>query len=126
MRPSPESGSTPIHPMVRPPRSTLRPRAIANWKRSPSLFKKSRWRTRRPRRWRVTIGVTEGWSAGMTAKNEPAAAAEERTQRFRFRVVAPDGRELVSDVVAVRFPLSPQPDPASQAGAAKAAEAPPA
>jgi type VI secretion system secreted protein Hcp len=44
----------------------------------------------------------------MTAKKEPAGAAEERTQRFRFRVVAPDGRELVSDVVEVRFPLSAQ------------------
>src|ERR1700693_581 len=31
-------------------------------------------------------------------------APGERVQRFRFRVVAPDGRELVSDIAQVRFP----------------------
>jgi len=62
----------------------------------------------------------------MTTKKEPTVAAEERTQRFRFRVVAPDGRELLSDVVAVRFPLSRQPDSTSQADAARGAEAAPA
>src|SRR5262245_52407649 len=61
----------------------------------------------------------------MTDKTQPAPASEERIQRFRFRVVAPDGRELLSDVVAVHFPVSPPPEPASQ-GAARGAEAPPA
>lgn len=50
----------------------------------------------------------------MTDTNSPAPAAGERIQRFRFRVVAPDGRELVSDVVAVRFPLPPASAPAPQ------------
>jgi type VI secretion system secreted protein Hcp len=58
----------------------------------------------------------------MTTKKEPAAAAEERTQRFRFRVVAPDGRELVSDVVEVRFPLSPPAAATSPSQPAKGAE----
>jgi type VI secretion system secreted protein Hcp len=52
-----------------------------------------------------------------------APAESERIQRFRFRVVAADGRELVSDVVAVRLPpptLQSQPVPAP----AKSAEAP--
>jgi type VI secretion system secreted protein Hcp len=40
-------------------------------------------------------------------------------QRFRFRVVAPDGRELVSDVVQVQFPAAPKP-----AAVAARAEAP--
>jgi type VI secretion system secreted protein Hcp len=31
----------------------------------------------------------------------------EKVQRFRFRVVAPDGRELLSDVAHVRFPSPP-------------------
>ncbi len=31
-------------------------------------------------------------------------APAERVQRFRFRVVAPDGRELVSDMVQVHYP----------------------
>lgn len=34
----------------------------------------------------------------------------ERVQRFRFRVVAPDGRELVSDVAQVRFPPKKAPE----------------
>jgi type VI secretion system Hcp family effector len=49
-------------------------------------------------------------------------AAAERVQRFRFRVVAPDGRELVSDVAQVHYP-APAPVKARPA-AALAAVAP--
>ena len=59
----------------------------------------------------------------MTDDEASASAPAERTQRFRFRVVAPDGRELVSEVVAVRFPLPPAQDPASQPTTAKGAGA---
>lgn len=59
----------------------------------------------------------------MTDASTPAPAAGERIQRFRFRVVAPDGRELVSDVVAVSFPLPPAAAPASQTQAQAGAEA---
>ena len=37
-------------------------------------------------------------------------APGERVQRFRFRVVAPDGREVLSDIAQVRFPA---PEPAA-------------
>ena len=40
-------------------------------------------------------------------KDPPA----EKLQRFRFRVVAPDGRELVSDVAHVRFPAKMSSEP---------------
>jgi len=57
----------------------------------------------------------------VTDTNSPAPAVGERIQRFRFRVVAPDGRELVSDVVAVSFPLPPAaPASQTQSGAAAA------
>src|SRR5438128_8605965 len=41
-------------------------------------------------------------------EKQGSPAAAERVQRFRFRVVAPDGRELVSDVVQVQFPAPPE------------------
>jgi len=43
-------------------------------------------------------------------------APAERVQRFRFRVVAPDGRELVSDVAQVHYP-APAPVQARPAAA---------
>lgn len=59
----------------------------------------------------------------MSDKDPSPPTAEERIQRFRFRVMAPDGRELLSDVVAVRFPVPRAPEAAPQAGAAKGSEA---
>lgn len=47
-------------------------------------------------------------------------------QRFRFRVVAPDGRELVSDVVQVQFPAPPTPGAITPAGAPASLSAAPA
>ena len=35
-------------------------------------------------------------------------AAEERVQRFRFRVTAPDGRELLSEIAQVHYPAPPE------------------
>ena len=49
----------------------------------------------------------------MSDRNKQAPA--ERVQRFRFRVVAPDGRELVSDVAQVHYPA---PDPLQAESAA--------
>ena len=51
-------------------------------------------------------------------EEQGSPAAAERIQRFRFRVVAPDGRELLSDVVQVEFP--PPPEPAAVASRAEA------
>src|SRR5882762_2042284 len=42
--------------------------------------------------------------------DQKKGAPAERVQRFRFRVVAPDGRELVSDVAQVHYP-APAPEP---------------
>lgn len=43
----------------------------------------------------------------------------DRPQRFRFRVVAPDGRELVSNVVEVHFPAPADPLPDSTSDTAQ-------
>jgi type VI secretion system Hcp family effector len=51
-------------------------------------------------------------------------APAERVQRFRFRVVAPDGRELVSDVAQVHYP-APAPAPLQAEPAATLATAAP-
>lgn len=45
----------------------------------------------------------KGKDAPATGTDAPAT----RLQRFRFRVVAPDGRELLSDIAQVHFPVEP-------------------